>query len=292
MDKLTLKAMAKINLGLDVIRRREDGYHEVRMIMQTVNLYDELTFERTREEGLRLSANLRMLPTDKNNLIIRAASMLQEEFGIKGGMRIRLKKEIPVAAGMAGGSTDAAATLVAVNELFGLGLSVEELEKRAVKIGADVPYCIQGGTALSEGIGEILAPLPSAPARAVVVAKPPVHVSTRFVYQNLHLEQVKDHPDIDGMIESIRDGKLEGVAGRLANVLETVTIPAHPVIGQIKAFLLERGALGALMSGSGPTVFALYAQRSEASKAYEELKRAGLAKQIYLTSFTDHTCIR
>ena len=291
MDKLTLKAMAKINLGLDVVRRRPDGYHEVRMIMQTVGLYDRLTFEKTEEDALRLESSMKRLPTDGNNLIIRAASLLKEEFGIREGLSIRLDKRIPVAAGMAGGSTDAAAALTAVNRMFDLGLTEEQLRERAVKIGADVPYCLQGGTALSEGIGEILTALPPAPACHVVVAKPPVHVSTKWVYQNLHLEQVTEHPDIDGMTESIRQGDYAGVVRRLSNVLESVTVPRYPVIAQIRDFLRENGADGALMSGSGPTVFALFDDRERAMQALEALRKTGLAAQTFLTALTERTCV-
>lgn len=292
MDQLTLHAMAKINLGLDVTRRRPDGYHEVRMIMQTVNLYDELSFTRIKEDELRLSTNLGFLPTDKNNLIIKAASLLKEEFGIKEGLNIRLKKNIPVAAGMAGGSTDAAAAFTAVNEMFGLGLSTEELQKRAVRIGADVPYCIQGGTALSEGIGEILTPLPKAPECTVLIAKPPIHVSTKFVYQNLHLEQLEKHPDIDGILESIKKNDIYGVAERLENVLETVTVKEYPVIAQIKKLMVDQGAIGSLMSGSGPTVFGLYDDKKQAEKACEALRSSRLAKDVILTSFVDKTCVK
>ncbi len=291
MDKLTLKAMAKINLGLDVVRRRPDGYHEVRMIMQTVGLYDRLTFEKTEEDALRLESSMKRLPTDGNNLIIRAASLLKEEFGIREGLSIRLDKRIPVAAGMAGGSTDAAAALTAVNRMFDLGLTEEQLRERAVKIGADVPYCLQGGTALSEGIGEILTALPPAPACHVVVAKPPVHVSTKWVYQNLHLEQVTEHPDIDGMAESIRQGDYAGVVRRLSNVLESVTVPRYPVIAQIRDFLRENGADGALMSGSGPTVFALFDDRERAKQALEALRKTGLAAQTFLTALTERACV-
>lgn len=292
MDRITLRAMAKINLGLDVIRRREDGYHEVRMIMQTVNLYDELSFERLKEDELRLRTNLDFLPVDDNNLVIRTARMLKEEFGIRDGLSVKLTKNIPVAAGMAGGSTDAAAVFTAMNEMFGLGLDTAKLQKRAVAIGADVPYCIQGGTALSEGIGEILTPLPDAPDCSVVVAKPAVHVSTAFVYRNLNLKALERHPDIDGMLESIRRQDLQGMALRLENVLETVTMPKYPVIGRIKEFLAARGALGVLMSGSGPTVFALFENKEEAGPACDELKKSGLAAQVYLTSFTNRTCVK
>lgn len=292
MEEITLKAMAKINLGLDVIRRREDGYHEVRMIMQTINLYDELTFRKQQGDRVRLTTNLRSLPTDGHNLIVKTVELLRKEFGIREGLSVHLKKKIPVAAGMAGGSTDAAAAFAGMNELFGLGLTLEELQKRAVSVGADVPYCLQGGTALSEGIGEILTALPPAPRCSVIIAKPPIHVSTRFVYENLHLDSLEQHPDIDGILDSIRGGSIRGVAERLENVLETVTQKEYPVIGQIKQFLVQRGALGALMSGSGPTVFALYDRNDLAARAYEELRRTGLAKQVYLTSFSDKTCIR
>lgn len=292
MEEITLKAMAKINLGLDVIRRREDGYHEVRMIMQTVNLYDELTFRKQQGGRVRLTTNLRSLPTDGHNLIVKTVELLRKEYGIKEGLSVHLKKKIPVAAGMAGGSTDAAAAFAGMNELFDLGMTIEDMQKKAVAIGADVPYCIQGGTALSEGIGEILTPLPSAPRCSVIITKPPIHVSTRFVYENLHLDKLEKHPDIDGILDSIREGNIRGVAERLENVLETVTEKEYPVIGQIKQFLMQRGALGALMSGSGPTVFALYDRNDLAAQACEELRRAGLAKQVYLTSFSDKTCIR
>ena len=291
MDKLTLQAMAKINLGLDVVRRREDGYHEVKMVMQTVKLHDRLTFEKRKEDMLRMESSMKELPSDGSNLILRAASLLKEEFGIREGLFVRLEKQIPVAAGMAGGSTDAAATLVAVNRMFGLGLSEDQLRERAVKIGADVPYCIGGGTALSEGIGEILTPLPAAPACFVIVARPPVHVSTKWVYQNLRLEEVKEHPDIDGMVESIREGELSGVIKRLSNVLETVTVPSYPVIAQIKDFLMNNGAAGALMSVSGPTVFALFEDRERAERALEELQQTGMAQQACLTAFSDETCV-
>ena len=292
MDRITLKAMAKINLGLDVIRRREDGYHEVRMIMQTVDLCDELSFQRLKEDELRLATNLDFLPTDQNNLIIRAAKLLKEEFGIREGLDVNLTKRIPVAAGMAGGSTDAAAVFVAMNELFSLGLSDDDLRKRAVAIGADVPYCITGGTALSEGIGEILTPLPAAPACTVIVAKPPIHVSTAFVYRNLDLSGLERHPDIDGMLECIRRQDLCGVAERLENVLESVTVKKYPIIARIKEFLTSRGALGALMSGSGPTVFALYDDGEKAAWVHKELRKSGLVKESCLTSFADRTCMK
>ena len=291
MESITLKAMAKINLGLDVIRRREDGYHEVRMIMQTVGLYDELSFRRQKETSVLLTTNMRALPTDGHNLVVKTAELIRKEYGIREGLNVHLKKKIPVAAGMAGGSTDAAAVFVGLNELFGLGMTLERMQGLAVQIGADVPYCIQGGTALSEGIGAILTALPPPPDCFCIIAKPPIYVSTKFVYEHLQADKLEKHPDIDGIIDSIRAGSIRGVADRLENVLETVTEKEYPVIAQIKQFLRDRGALGALMSGSGPTVFALYDRKAEASAAYEALKRSGLAKQVYLTSLTDKTCL-
>lgn len=280
---MRLKAFAKINLGLDVIGKREDGYHEVRMIMQTVDIFDRLEINIADSPEIRISSNLSFLPNDENNLCYKAAKLLFDEFDIKKGITINLEKKIPVAAGMAGGSSDAAAVLVGVNKLFDLKLSTKELMERGVKIGADVPYCVMRGTALSEGIGEILTPLPAMPHCYIVVAKPKINVSTKFVYENLRLDTINEHPDIDGMIEAIKADSLEGVAGRLSNVLETVTCREYPVIEEIKQFLKDRGAMNALMSGSGPTVFGIYSDRPAAFEAVMELRKTGLAKTVLLT---------
>ena len=287
---LELKAYGKINLGLDVVRRREDGYHEVRMIMQTVRVYDAIELNRTEEEGIRLSTNLYYLPDNENNLGYRAAKLLMDEFGIRDGVEIKMKKFIPVAAGMAGGSSDAAAVLFGVNKMFGLGLSKQELMERGVRLGADVPYCIMRGTALSEGIGEILTPLPPMPQCRVLIAKPSVSVSTKHVYENLNLPSLgaEAHPDIDAMRAAIEKKDLSGVVSQLGNVLETVTIPENPVIQTLKDKMMEMGADGSLMSGSGPTVFGLFTNQTAAPAAYEELRYGSsqdLAKQVYLTSF-------
>lgn len=285
MKQIRLKAMAKVNLGLDVVRKREDGYHEVRMIMQTVNLYDKLFITVSDEPGIRLKTNLGFLPVNEDNLIYKAAKLLMDEFGISQGVDIQLQKFIPVAAGMAGGSTDAAATLIGMNKLFELGLTRKDLMDRGVKLGADVPYCVMGGTALSEGIGEILTPLPDVPRGYILIAKPPINVSTKFVYGNLKANELSYHPDIDGQIEAIRRQDFKGMADLMGNVLETVTIPAHPVIRDIRNFMLERGAVNAMMSGSGPTVFGLYQDQKMAKKACEELREAGIAKMVFLTTF-------
>lgn len=280
---MKLKAMAKINLGLDVVRKREDGYHEVRMIMQTVQLHDELILTETPESGIRMTTNLPYVPVNSNNLAYRAADLLMQEFHISQGLEIRLTKRIPVAAGMAGGSSDAAAAFVGVNRIFRLGLSKRELMERAVQIGADVPYCLLRGTALAEGIGERLTPLPPMPACHILIGKPGVSLSTRYVYGNLRADEITDHPDIDGMLAAIGEGSLPGVTERMANVLEEVSIAAHPVIGEIKKHMKEHGAMGALMSGSGPTVFGIFDSRRAAERAGRALKASGLARQVVLT---------
>lgn len=283
MEQLFLKAMGKINLGLDVVRKREDGYHEVRMIMQTVGVYDRISLKRSRTPGIRITTNLYFLPVNENNLVYKAAQMLMEEFQIQEGLEINLQKYIPVAAGMAGGSADAATMLYGVNRMFRLGLSQKSLMERGVKLGADVPYCLMRGTALSEGIGEVLTRLPAAPACKVLIAKPGISVSTKYVYGHLDAAGIKEHPDIDGMTEAIREGSYEGVVERLGNVLETVTQERYPVIGEIKELLKENGADGALMSGSGPTVFGLFREEKKAREALRALEKSGLAKQMYLT---------
>lgn len=282
MNEYQIKAYAKINLGLDVVRRLENGYHEVKMIMQTVNLYDELTLKRT-TAGIRLTSDSGELPLDENNLIYKAARLMQEHYGIAEGVSVKLKKNIPIAAGMAGGSTDAAATMLAMKELFGLETSKAELMKLGVKIGADVPYCILGGTALAEGIGEKLTPLPKAPECHLLVAKPDINVSTKYVYEHLDAAGVTKHPDIDGMVNAIERGSLQGIIERLGNVLETVTISAYPVISVIKDRMKELGAQGSLMSGSGPTVFGIFTEQEKAIRAYEEINSEQLAKQLFVT---------
>lgn len=285
MNFVERKAYAKINLGLDVLRRREDGYHEVKMIMQTVDIWDRLTFCEGSEPGIELSVNDAALPAGKDNLIYRAAELLIKEENIRQGVKITLEKNIPVAAGMAGGSTDAAAVFHGLNELFDLSMSLEDMKKLGVKIGADVPYCIMGGTALSEGIGEILTPLGTPPSCILVVAKPDIDVSTKFVYENLHADKLKRHPDIDGMTKAIKDGDLSGIAKRMENVLETVTIRKYPVIDQIKEQMKTEGAVNALMSGSGPTVFGIFTERKAAQSAADKIRRQGLAKQVFVTGF-------
>ena len=285
-DRIQLKALAKINLGLDVLRRREDGYHEVKMIMQTISLHDDLEIRRIKTPEIQVKTNLYYLPTNENNLVYKAAKLLMDEFGIKEGVAIQLKKRIPVAAGMAGGSTDGAAVLWGMNQMYGLGLSRQELMERGVKLGADVPYCVQRGTALAEGIGERLSVLPSMPKCTILIAKPGISVSTKFVYENLHANDLKpeQHPDVDRMIEAMKEKNLDLLCERMGNVLETVTIPAYPVIQEIKEHMMACGAAGAMMSGSGPTVFGIFHSPVQAKAAMKDLKVNGLAKHLYLTT--------
>lgn len=281
MDEISLKALAKINLGLDVLGKREDGYHEVRMVMQTIHLYDRVEIKKTRSPHIHVETNLYYLPVNEDNLVYRAAKLMKDEFQIKEGVRIVLQKFIPVAAGLAGGSSDAAAVLVGMNRIFNLGLKQNKLMELGLKIGADVPFCIMRGTALAEGIGEKLTALPPMPKCPVLIAKPAISVSTKAVYEGLKLYDDMEHPDIDSVIDGIQQKDLKEVASHMGNILETVTIPMYPVIEDIKKLMLENGALNAMMSGSGPTVFGLFPNEKEIRRAYEALKQSGLAKNVY-----------
>ena len=284
MDKIKLKALGKINLGLDVLGRRPNGYHDVRMVMQTVYLYDQILLEKTDKEGIFLETNLFYLPVNENNLAYRAAKMLIDEFAIKEGVHISLEKHIPVAAGMAGGSSNAAAVLYGMNRLFQLGLTDQELMDRSVQLGADVPYCIMRGTVLAEGIGEKLTPLPAMPKCHVLLAKPPISVSTQKVYEKLDAQEVAKHPDIDGILLGLQTGDLKKITSSMGNVLENVTITEYPQIERIKDVMKEEGALNAMMSGSGPTVFGIYDDKMLARRAAASIREEQLAKQVHVTT--------
>ena len=290
MENIKYKARAKINLGLDVCRRLENGYHEVKMIMQTVDIYDELEVKKLENDEILLTVDSNDdLGDISNNLIYKAAKLMKDEFGIKEGVQIHLCKNIPVAAGMAGGSTDAAATMLAINEMFELGQSKERLMELGVKLGADVPYCILGGTALAEGIGEKLTTLPAPPKAAVLVVKPPIMVSTKWVYETLRANELERHPDIDGMAQALKEGSLKGITDRMENVMETVTETEYPIIANIKKMMKDNGALNAIMSGSGPSIFGVYEGEAQAkdAAAYIEnkLKEENITAQIYVTGF-------
>ena len=262
---MRLQAFAKINLGLDVLGKREDGYHEVRMIMQTIRMYDQLDMRKSVEPGIHLTTNKKYIPVDENNLVWRAAKLMMDTCGIIEGVSIHLHKVIPVAAGMAGGSSDAAATLVGMNRLFHCGLSKEK------------------GTALAEGIGEKLTVLPPMPDCWILIGKPGISVSTKYVYTTLDLNTDTVHPDIDGMKKALEDGNLYGITERMGNVLQDVTIPAYPEVERIKEQMKTLGAVNAMMSGSGPTVFGIFDNEEKAQEACQKLRESGSCQQVFLT---------
>lgn len=285
MEKIELKAYGKINLGLDVIRKRPDGYHDLDMIMQMVDVCDDIVITKNKTGKIEVKTDTAVLSNGKDNLAYMAAKMLMDEFKIKDGVNIYINKRIPIAGGMAGGSSDCATTLMGINQLFELGLSKEELMERGVKLGADVPYCVLGGTAIARGIGEVLTPL-SAPADChVIIAKPPVSVSTAYVYGHIKPLKITKRPDIEAMAQSIKDGDLKKMASLIYNVMEDVTVGEYPIISEIKQVMLDNGALNSIMSGSGPTVFGLFDDKEKAQQCVKTLEEKGLTQQLYLTKF-------
>ena len=285
MEKVVLRAPAKINLALDVTGKRDNGYHDVRMVMQQIGLSDEILIEKISTGGDRITVetNSGELPLNEDNLVYKAARIIMDECGIKDRIRIFIDKHIPIAAGLAGGSTDAAAVLKGMNELFGLGLTELKLRELGVRIGADVPYCIMGGTALAEGIGEILTPLTPMPDCTILIAKPGISVSTGYVYTAYDSLKEKLHPEVDAMAAALKERNLSGIAKLLGNSLEGVTQEEYPVIKRIKQIMLGNGALGALMSGSGPTVFGLFDDGNKAGEALKKIREEGRAKDVLLT---------
>lgn len=271
---ITVIAPAKLNLTLDVLGKRQDGYHEMKMVMQSVSLADELTLTTSQGEGMTLSTNLGFLPVDGRNLAVKAAQELQRATSAEmGRLNIRMEKRIPVCAGTAGGSSDAAAVLRGLNELLGLNLSMERLAEIGEAVGSDVPYCVMGGTALAEGRGERITLLPSLPACWVVMVKPDFSISTPQLFAALGEKKLRCHPDTAGMLSALEQGSLDGVARRLFNVFEEVLPPRRrDKIEELKRGLLDCGALGAAMSGTGPTVFGLFAEEQIARNAYQKIK--------------------
>lgn len=284
MDKLELKALGKINLGLDILGRRENGYHDVKMVMQTVYLYDRVILEKKKKQGIEISANLNFLPVNENNIAYKAADLLMKEFDIREGIHIELEKHIPVAAGMAGGSSNAAAVLFGMNRMFSLGLSEEDLKERGVTLGADVPYCIMRGTVLAEGIGEILTPLSHMPKCHILIAKPPLSASTKVVYEKFDALENVEHPDIDGIITGLDAQDVGKIASSMGNVLEQVMLTEYPILKEMKKTMVEAGALNAMMSGSGPTVFGIFEERKKAKAAAALIRERRLSKQAYVTN--------
>ncbi|MGI6678135.1 MAG: 4-(cytidine 5'-diphospho)-2-C-methyl-D-erythritol kinase [Dehalobacterium sp.] len=270
MESVRLKAPAKINLSLDVIGKRGNGYHDVRMVMQSISLADQVQVIKE-NQGITITSNSTQIPLDENNLAARAWKVMAQCFRLSGGVRIHLEKNIPVEAGLAGGSSNAAAVLKAVNLLYDLKLSTMDLAHIGKSIGADVAYCVRGGTALAEGIGEILTPLPALPEVWMVLVKPGFGVSTKEVYQALRLQDISRHPDTERMIRAIKEGEWHAIVHQMVNVLEEVTLKKYPQVGEIKKALADAG-LFPLMSGSGPTVFGI-AETKE--KAYEVSRKIG-----------------
>lgn len=269
---LTIKTPAKINLTLDVTGKLENGYHTLSMIMQSIDICDELSFEKIEADEIIFSMNKQLpdkIPAEKN-LVYKAAKLMKDTFDIKGGFKIHLTKNIPAAAGLAGGSSDCAATLIGINELCKLNLDTDRLCEIGVKLGADVPFCIKKGTMLAEGIGEILTPITPFSDIPILLIKPNISISTAYVYTHLRLNELNYHPDNTAMISYIENKDIKKIAATLSNVLETVTIPENPIIDELKRCLVENGAIGSLMSGSGPTTFGIFEDMETAKKAYDK----------------------
>lgn len=285
MNSIKLKTYGKINLILDVLGTLPNGYHDLDMVMQTVDIYDELTITKTNNDEITISSNTGAIPNDNSNLAYKAAKALKDKFGIEENVDIYIDKNIPIAAGMAGGSADCAGTLKGMNELFGLGLSEDELCEIGVKLGADVPYCIKGGTKRAQGIGEVLTELKDVPQAYVLLAKPPISVSTGFVYGRIDEVDVTKKPDTEAMISAIEDGDIKGVASNICNVLEEVTIPDYPIVADIKNKMIEQGALNAMMTGSGPTVFGIFDDEQKALNCQKELVDMNTLEKVALTQF-------
>ena len=282
-DECEIKAYAKINLGLDIIGRREDGYHLLRMVMQSVGLADRLVFAKNSTGKIRIRSNLDFLPTGPKNLVYKAAELIRKEYGIEDGIDINIEKKIPVAAGLAGGSSNAAAAIIAIDSLFGLEMDIEKMCNIGTAIGADVPFCIIGGTALAEGIGEKLTKLPAMPDCNILLVKPKFGISTKDAYQAVDARPIEDHPDIDAIVGALAGNDLNGICANMGNVLESVSCSKYPVLEQIKEKMRGFGAVNAMMSGSGPTVFGIFDDRNAAQKAYLDFKNSEYARDTFLT---------
>lgn len=272
MDSICIKARAKINLSLDVLGKREDGYHDVRMIMQSISLHDKVFLETIDERCIKVSCDKRWVPSNSDNIAYKAAAVLMDKFDIQKGLSIRIVKKIPVAAGLAGGSADAAAVLKGMNEIFSLNLKNDDLMQLGKSVGADIPFCIKGGTMLAEGIGEVLTDIKPLKNVNIVLVKPRISVSTAWVYKNLDIGKITSRPDTDLLISLIEENNIQKLGENMVNVLEAVTINKHGIINEIKDRLVRLGALGSMMSGSGPTVFGIFESRMDAEKAYENIK--------------------
>ena len=274
MDSIKLKSRAKINLSIDVLGKREDGYHLVEMIMQTIDLYDLIEINERQDNNILIKSTSDDIPLDSDNLVYKAAELIRQTFNIDKGLDIYIQKNIPVAAGMAGGSSNAAAVLVGLNKLWNLNLNEERLEEIGLKLGADVPFCIKGGAVLAEGIGEKLTPIKGLNEDvSILICKPDLFVSTKEVYECLDSKQIDKRPDNQFLIQCLKNNETKKLAENMFNVLEEVTVDKHPVIQQIKDIMMKNKALGAMMSGSGPTVFGLYENKADAVKCKSVLEK-------------------
>lgn len=271
MNRVEIDAQAKINITLDVLYKRTDGYHEVEMVMQSISLKDYITIELLPQKVIEIEADCPNLACDETNIAYKAAKLMMDKFNLDAGVRIRINKNIPIAAGLAGGSSNAAAVVLGINELFDLKKSKEELTKLGKTIGADVPFCIYKGTALAKGIGEQLQKLKPIPKVPVLIVKPPYSVSTKEIYGKLDIEKINERPDTPMMLKHIEKSDVHAIAKGLCNVMEEVTFKLYPELAQIKAQLKQYGALGSLMSGSGPTVFGVFESKRDLLKAQERL---------------------
>ena len=277
---MKIRAYAKVNISLDVVGKREDGYHLLRMIMQNIDLYDEIIVEKNNKDII-IECNKNYVPTDSRNLAYKAAIAFKERYNIAEGVKIKIFKNIPVSAGLAGGSTDAATVLKIMNKLFEVNASDEELMELGLKLGADVPYCIKGGTALCEGIGEIITPLNPFKNKIIVLVKPSFGVSTKEVYKNFNMEKVKKHPETEELIKAMDEDNLRYVAYNMKNLLENVTLKKHKVLIDLKEEMNKYGAINSMMSGSGPTVFAFFDDMLKAQKCFEKMKEK--YNEVFLT---------
>ncbi|KEH97659.1 4-(cytidine 5'-diphospho)-2-C-methyl-D-erythritol kinase [Clostridium massiliodielmoense] len=274
------KAYAKINISLDVVGKREDGYHLLQMIMQRIELYDILDMTKNKS-GINIKCNKSYVPLDERNLVYKAANLFLDTYNLKGGVDFNITKNIPVSAGLAGGSSDAATTLLAMRKLYNIDVTDDELCKLGLKIGADVPYCIKGGTALCEGIGEEVTKIKGFRGHILVLVKPNFGVSTKEVYKNLDINKIYRHPDTEGLIKAVENNDLIYVSENMRNVLENVTLKKHTIIKEIKEKMIRNGALGSMMSGSGPSVFGFFNDILKAQRCYEHFKNK--YNDVYIT---------
>lgn len=286
MNSIELKSRAKINLSIDVLGKREDGYHLVEMIMQTIDLYDVIKIRELSSDDIILKSNSSDIPLDDNNIVYKAINLLKNKFNINKGIEIFIQKNIPIAAGMAGGSSNAAAVLVGLNKLWGLNLSELDLQKLGFKLGADVPFCISGKAALAQGVGEELSFIKGLPKDiSILICKPEIFVSTKDVYEGLDLNNIQNRPDNKKLLKDLRQENIQSLAKNMVNVLESVTSRHYREIKEIEKVMMENGALGSMMSGSGPTVFGLYKNREDALKSEKELLKN--YKQVYVVNSSE-----